>query len=177
MLSGCYFCTSRVTALVLQPSHFAASFRETTWQTLLDTSDQCVWCVCVCVLRHATQFLQHRYLFFFFSVSQGLHDQALEDCEKALQLNEGNYKALYRKAKSLKEMGRHQEAYEAVAECSLAVPQVSCTNLYKSLSEFHLNEFNKPKIPVQMLPRKQTTHPVESCWFWIVAWCVGLRAG
>uniref|UniRef100_A0A8C2X313 Zinc finger CCCH-type containing 7A n=1 Tax=Cyclopterus lumpus TaxID=8103 RepID=A0A8C2X313_CYCLU len=37
---------------------------------------------------------------------------------------EGNYKALYRKAKSLKEMGRHQEAYEAVAKCSLAVPQV-----------------------------------------------------
>lgn len=128
------------------------------------------------MLRHATQFLQHRYLFFFFSVSQGLHDQALEDCEKALQLNEGNYKALYRKAKSLKEMGRHQEAYEAVAECSLAVPQVSCTNLYKSLNEFHLNEFNKPKIPVQMLPRHQTAHPVESCWFWIVAWCVGLRA-
>uniref|UniRef100_A0A672YY68 C3H1-type domain-containing protein n=1 Tax=Sphaeramia orbicularis TaxID=375764 RepID=A0A672YY68_9TELE len=54
----------------------------------------------------------------------GLYDQALEDCEKALQLNDGNYKALYRKAKSLKELGRHQEAYEAVAKCSLAVPQV-----------------------------------------------------
>lgn len=62
---------------------------------------------------------------------QGLYDQALQDCEKALQLNEGNYKALYRKAKSLKEMGRHQEAYEAVAKCSLAVPQVrwSCHTL------------------------------------------------
>uniref|UniRef100_A0A4W6C5F4 Zinc finger CCCH-type containing 7A n=1 Tax=Lates calcarifer TaxID=8187 RepID=A0A4W6C5F4_LATCA len=56
----------------------------------------------------------------------GLYDQALEDCEKALHLNEGNYKALYRKAKSLKEMGRHQEAYETVAKCSLAVPQVGC---------------------------------------------------
>uniref|UniRef100_A0A665VE92 C3H1-type domain-containing protein n=1 Tax=Echeneis naucrates TaxID=173247 RepID=A0A665VE92_ECHNA len=53
----------------------------------------------------------------------GLYDQALEDCEKALRLNEGNYKALYRKAKALKEMGRHQEAYETVAKCSLAVPQ------------------------------------------------------
>ncbi|XP_067088715.1 zinc finger CCCH domain-containing protein 7A [Osmerus mordax] len=53
----------------------------------------------------------------------GLHDQAFEDCEKALQLNEGNYRALYRKARSLKEMGRHREAYEAVAKCSLAVPQ------------------------------------------------------
>lgn len=53
----------------------------------------------------------------------GLCDTALEDCEKALQLNDGNYKALYRKAKSLKELGRHQEAYEAVAKCSLVVPQ------------------------------------------------------
>lgn len=61
----------------------------------------------------------------FFFLFQGLYDQAYEDCEKALQLNEGNYKALYRKAKSLKEMGRHQEAYEAVAKCSLAVPQVN----------------------------------------------------
>lgn len=59
-------------------------------------------------------------------LSQGLYDQALEDCEKALHLNEGNYKALYRKAKSLKEMGRHAEAYETVAKCSLAVPQVGC---------------------------------------------------
>lgn len=60
-------------------------------------------------------------------LAQGLYDQALEDCEKALQLNEGNYKALYRKAKSLKELGRNQEAYEAVAKCSLAVPQVGCS--------------------------------------------------
>ncbi|XP_051569987.1 zinc finger CCCH domain-containing protein 7A-like isoform X2 [Myxocyprinus asiaticus] len=56
-------------------------------------------------------------------LNMGLHDQALEDCEKALQLNESNYRALYRKARCLKEMGRHQEAYEAVAKCSMAVPQ------------------------------------------------------
>ncbi|KAM9843665.1 zinc finger CCCH domain-containing protein 7A isoform 1-T1 [Aulostomus maculatus] len=59
----------------------------------------------------------------YLNIVPGLYDQALEDCEKALQLNDGNYKALYRKAKSLKEMGRHSEAYEAVAKCSLAVPQ------------------------------------------------------
>ncbi|XP_016110407.1 zinc finger CCCH domain-containing protein 7A [Sinocyclocheilus grahami] len=53
----------------------------------------------------------------------GLHDQALEDSEKALQLNESNYRALYRKARCLKEMGRHQEAYEVVAKCSMGVPQ------------------------------------------------------
>uniref|UniRef100_A0A672YX26 C3H1-type domain-containing protein n=1 Tax=Sphaeramia orbicularis TaxID=375764 RepID=A0A672YX26_9TELE len=66
----------------------------------------------------------------------GLYDQALEDCEKALQLNDGNYKALYRKAKSLKELGRHQEAYEAVAKCSLAVPQdPSVTQLTQDLAK------------------------------------------
>ncbi|KAM4597910.1 zinc finger CCCH domain-containing protein 7A [Polymixia lowei] len=59
----------------------------------------------------------------YLNIVPGLYDQALEDSEKALELNEGNYKALYRKAKSLKELGRHQEAYEAVAKCSLAVPQ------------------------------------------------------
>uniref|UniRef100_A0A668A736 Zinc finger CCCH-type containing 7A n=1 Tax=Myripristis murdjan TaxID=586833 RepID=A0A668A736_9TELE len=56
-------------------------------------------------------------------MNTGLFDQALEDCEKALHLNEGNYRALFRKAKALKELGRHQEAYEAVAKCSLVVPQ------------------------------------------------------
>ncbi|XP_064170993.1 zinc finger CCCH domain-containing protein 7A [Anguilla rostrata] len=56
-------------------------------------------------------------------LNMGVHDQALEDCDKALQLNEGNHRALYRKARSLKELERHKEAYEAVAQCSLAVPQ------------------------------------------------------
>ncbi|XP_060799080.1 zinc finger CCCH domain-containing protein 7A [Neoarius graeffei] len=53
----------------------------------------------------------------------GLHDQALEDCEQALQLNESNYRAQYRKARCLKELGRHQEAYDIIAKCSMAVPQ------------------------------------------------------
>uniref|UniRef100_A0A669CFS0 Zinc finger CCCH-type containing 7A n=1 Tax=Oreochromis niloticus TaxID=8128 RepID=A0A669CFS0_ORENI len=61
---------------------------------------------------------------------------SLEDCEKALRLNEGNYRALYRKAKALKELGRHQEAYEAVAKCSLAVPQdSSVTQLTQDLAK------------------------------------------
>ncbi|XP_042360691.1 zinc finger CCCH domain-containing protein 7A isoform X1 [Plectropomus leopardus] len=72
----------------------------------------------------------------YLNIVPGLYDQALEDCEKALQLNEGNYKALYRKAKSLKELGRHQEAYEAVAKCSLAVPQdTSVTQLTQDLAK------------------------------------------
>lgn len=50
-------------------------------------------------------------------------------------------------------MGRHQEAYEAVAKCSLAVPQVRCNvcvylwYFIKSVVDIHslfcLCEFNK----------------------------------
>ncbi|MGH0171378.1 UNVERIFIED_CONTAM: hypothetical protein FKN15_060947 [Acipenser sinensis] len=56
------------------------------------------------------------------NMASGAHDQVLEDCEKSLQHNENNYRALFCKSKSLKELGRHKEAYDAVAKCSLAVP-------------------------------------------------------
>lgn len=55
----------------------------------------------------------------------GLYDQVLNDCEAALLLNGNNYRAQYRKARSLKEMGRYQEAYDVAAKCSMAVPQDS----------------------------------------------------
>lgn len=63
-------------------------------------------------------------VFFSFFSSQGLHEKVLEDCEIALRLNENNFRALYRKAKALNELGRYKKAYDAVAKCSLAVPQV-----------------------------------------------------
>uniref|UniRef100_A0A4W4DQ71 C3H1-type domain-containing protein n=1 Tax=Electrophorus electricus TaxID=8005 RepID=A0A4W4DQ71_ELEEL len=78
----------------------------------------------------------------------GLHDQALEDCEKALQLNDSNYRALYRKARSLKELGRHQEAYEAVAKCSMTVPQVG---------------LHHPVPPISLKPLLQGCAIKESC--------------
>ncbi|XP_072916414.1 zinc finger CCCH domain-containing protein 7A isoform X2 [Hemitrygon akajei] len=53
---------------------------------------------------------------------EGLYNQVLEDCDKALHLNHNNCRALFRKGKSLKELGRHKEAYDVVAKCSLAVP-------------------------------------------------------
>uniref|UniRef100_A0A4W3I1W1 Zinc finger CCCH-type containing 7A n=1 Tax=Callorhinchus milii TaxID=7868 RepID=A0A4W3I1W1_CALMI len=53
----------------------------------------------------------------------GHYNQVLEDCDKALQLNHNNYRALYRKARALKELGRHKEAYNVIAKCSLGVPQ------------------------------------------------------
>uniref|UniRef100_H2ZWS2 Zinc finger CCCH-type containing 7A n=1 Tax=Latimeria chalumnae TaxID=7897 RepID=H2ZWS2_LATCH len=56
-------------------------------------------------------------------LNMGRHDKVIEDCNEALQLNSNNCRALYRKSKSLKELGRHKEAYDAVAKCSLAVPQ------------------------------------------------------
>lgn len=52
----------------------------------------------------------------------GLYNQVLEDCDKALQLNHNNYRVLFRKGKSLKELGRQKEAYDVVVKCSLAVP-------------------------------------------------------
>ncbi|NXX89133.1 Z3H7A protein, partial [Centropus bengalensis] len=55
--------------------------------------------------------------------NMGLHEKVLEDCEVALRLNENNFRALYRKAKALNELGRYKKAYDAVAKCSLAVPQ------------------------------------------------------
>ncbi|XP_063171036.1 zinc finger CCCH domain-containing protein 7A [Candoia aspera] len=54
---------------------------------------------------------------------KGLHDRVLEDCGIVLKLNENNFRALYRKSRALKELGRYKEAYDAVAKCSLAVPQ------------------------------------------------------
>ncbi|XP_077172238.1 zinc finger CCCH domain-containing protein 7A [Paroedura picta] len=54
---------------------------------------------------------------------KGLHEKVLEDCDVVLKLNGNNFRALYRKARALKELGRYKEAYDAVAKCSLAVPQ------------------------------------------------------
>ncbi|XP_078388160.1 zinc finger CCCH domain-containing protein 7B-like [Cetorhinus maximus] len=55
--------------------------------------------------------------------SMGVYEKALEDCESTLKLNENNYRALYRKTQALNELGKHKEAYECIAKCSLAVPQ------------------------------------------------------
>lgn len=55
--------------------------------------------------------------------NMGFHDQVLEDCDAVLSLNASNCKALYRKSKALSDLGRYREAYDAVAKCSLAVPQ------------------------------------------------------
>ncbi|XP_016279483.1 zinc finger CCCH domain-containing protein 7A isoform X2 [Monodelphis domestica] len=58
--------------------------------------------------------------------NMGLNDRVLEDCDKVLSLNLNNCRALYRKAKALSDLGRYKEAYDAIAKCSLAVPQDEC---------------------------------------------------
>nr|XP_020022846.1 zinc finger CCCH domain-containing protein 7A isoform X3 [Castor canadensis] len=55
--------------------------------------------------------------------NMGFHDKVVEDCNAVLSLNASNCKALYRKSKALSDLGRYKEAYDAVAKCSLAVPQ------------------------------------------------------
>lgn len=71
-------------------------------------------------------------LTLFGLTHQGFHDKILEDCDTVLSLNASNYKALYRKSKALSDLGRFREAYDAVAKCSLAVPQVwyLCSNSF-----------------------------------------------
>lgn len=63
-------------------------------------------------------------LTIFGLTHQGFLDKIIEDCDKVLSLNASNCKALYRKSKALSNLGRYREAYDAVAKCSLAVPQV-----------------------------------------------------
>ncbi|XP_054445561.1 zinc finger CCCH domain-containing protein 7A isoform X3 [Pteronotus mesoamericanus] len=55
--------------------------------------------------------------------NMGFLDKIVEDCDRVLTLNASNFKALYRKSKALSDLGRYKEAYDAVAKCSLAVPQ------------------------------------------------------
>ncbi|XP_051023294.1 zinc finger CCCH domain-containing protein 7A isoform X2 [Acomys russatus] len=57
--------------------------------------------------------------------NMGFPDKVLEDCNAVLSVNANNCKALYRKSKALSDLGRYREAYDAVAKCSLAVPQLS----------------------------------------------------
>ncbi|XP_029425048.1 zinc finger CCCH domain-containing protein 7B isoform X2 [Nannospalax galili] len=68
--------------------------------------------------------------------TMGLYDKALEDSEKALGLDGESIRALFRKARSLNELGRHKEAYECSSRCSLALPHdESVTQLGQELAQ------------------------------------------
>ncbi|MEE6502751.1 hypothetical protein FKM82_004627 [Ascaphus truei] len=64
--------------------------------------------------------------------SMGLFEKSLEDSEKALSLEEENMRALYRKAKALNQLGRHQDAYGCISHQLLALDE-SVTELAQEL--------------------------------------------
>uniref|UniRef100_A0A8C0JEE4 Zinc finger CCCH-type containing 7B n=1 Tax=Chelonoidis abingdonii TaxID=106734 RepID=A0A8C0JEE4_CHEAB len=68
--------------------------------------------------------------------AMGLYEKALEDSEKALMLDKENIRALFRKARSLNELGRHKEAYECNSRCLLSLPHdESVTQLGQELAQ------------------------------------------
>ncbi|NWT53798.1 Z3H7B protein, partial [Erythrocercus mccallii] len=68
--------------------------------------------------------------------AMGLYEKALEDSEKALRLDKENIRALFRKARSLNELGRHKEAYECNSRCLLSLPhEESVTQLGQDLAQ------------------------------------------
>ncbi|XP_073405659.1 zinc finger CCCH domain-containing protein 7B isoform X2 [Dendrobates tinctorius] len=66
--------------------------------------------------------------------SMGLFEKSLEDSEEALSLDKENMRALYRKAKALDQLGKHQEAYACISHRILALVQdESITELAQEL--------------------------------------------
>uniref|UniRef100_A0A672Z877 Zinc finger CCCH domain-containing protein 7B-like n=1 Tax=Sphaeramia orbicularis TaxID=375764 RepID=A0A672Z877_9TELE len=51
--------------------------------------------------------------------TMGEYDQGVADCDEALEVCKESYRALYRKALCLKELGKHKEAYNCTTECLL----------------------------------------------------------
>eukprot|EP00079_Xenopus_tropicalis_P009872 XP_002934256.1 PREDICTED: zinc finger CCCH domain-containing protein 7B [Xenopus tropicalis] len=66
--------------------------------------------------------------------TMGLYEKSLEDSESALNHDKENMRALYRKAKALDQLGRHQEAYGCISDKLLALVQdESVTELAQEL--------------------------------------------
>ncbi|OWK11242.1 ZC3H7A [Cervus elaphus hippelaphus] len=96
--------------------------------------------------------------------NMGFHDKVLEDCDTVLSLNASNYKALYRKSKALSDLGRFREAYDAVAKCSLAVPQyyVNILKISEHMS-IHVTDILTPRqeaLSVVSIPASSFSHQV-----------------
>ncbi|XP_069508852.1 zinc finger CCCH domain-containing protein 7B [Ambystoma mexicanum] len=65
-----------------------------------------------------------------------LYEKALEDCETALQLDKDNMRALFRKARTLHQLGRHKEASDCNRHCLLSHPNdESVISLGQELSQ------------------------------------------
>ncbi|KAM4021759.1 uncharacterized protein ACNLHF_027074 [Anomaloglossus baeobatrachus] len=89
----------------------------------------------------------------YFSVA--LFEKSLEDSEKALSLDKENMRALYRKAKALDQLGKHQEAYGCISHRILALVQdESVTELAQELvQKLGLKQRRAYKRPQQELEK------------------------
>ncbi|XP_075689820.1 zinc finger CCCH domain-containing protein 7B isoform X2 [Rhinoderma darwinii] len=87
--------------------------------------------------------------------SMGLFEKSLEDSEKALSLDKENMRALYRKAKALHQLGKHQEAYGCISHRILALVQdESVTELAQELvQKLGLKQRRAYKRPQQELEK------------------------
>lgn len=87
--------------------------------------------------------------------SMGLFEKSLEDSEKALDLDKENTRALYRKAKALDQLGKHQEAYGCISHRILALVQdESVTELAQELvQKLGLKQRRAYKRPQQELEK------------------------
>uniref|UniRef100_UPI00358ED1D4 zinc finger CCCH domain-containing protein 7A-like isoform X2 n=1 Tax=Myxine glutinosa TaxID=7769 RepID=UPI00358ED1D4 len=56
-------------------------------------------------------------------LEMGKFDEVIKDCDKVLEQNSQNHKALYSKARALAALGKKKEAYDVAAECSRLVPK------------------------------------------------------
>ncbi|XP_018421265.1 PREDICTED: zinc finger CCCH domain-containing protein 7B [Nanorana parkeri] len=87
--------------------------------------------------------------------SMGLFEKSLEDSESALSLDKENMRALYRKAKTLDKLGKHQEAYNCISHRILALVQdESVTELAQELvQKLGLRQRRAYKRPQQELEK------------------------
>ncbi|KAM5148055.1 zinc finger CCCH domain-containing protein 7B-like [Mantella aurantiaca] len=87
--------------------------------------------------------------------SMDLFEKSLEDSEKALNLDKENMRALYRKAKTLDKLGKHQEAYGCISHRILALVQdESVTELAQELvQKLGLKQRRAYKRPQQELEK------------------------
>ncbi|XP_066452458.1 zinc finger CCCH domain-containing protein 7B isoform X2 [Eleutherodactylus coqui] len=85
----------------------------------------------------------------------GFFEKSLEDSEKALRLDKENTKALYRKAKALNQLGKHQEAYDCISHRILVLVQdESVTELAQELvQKLGLKQRRAYKRPQQELEK------------------------
>ncbi|XP_042554182.1 zinc finger CCCH domain-containing protein 7A [Dipodomys spectabilis] len=98
--------------------------------------------------------------------NMGFHEKVLEDCNAVLSFNSGNCKALYRKSKALSDLGRYREAYDAVAKCSLAVPQdehvIKLTQELAQKLGFKIRKaYVRAELSMKAVPGDEVTKPMS----------------